>query len=1039
MRVVRQLPVIVIVLCIFISGCPERKDTRTAKSGRRTIVPMMEGAAWQPCLKSACAPPPAEFHCDEIDDAAAAVRLIAVCTDAAIAKLEESSDTISRTHLAAAYYVRAQNEDRPSDLLSALDAATAAAAMKPALPAAVFNRALIEEALGFRELAIASWEEFGTLDASQWADEARDRRDALVAARQNDATLQWPLTEARIAEAIRRRDRAMLTRLITPFPSAATDYLTLNVLPQWAENPSAALLDDARFLAGELSRLTGDRFSPDVVDAIPVSPDAAALRRGFRGYRDGRDAQEALQSTLAGQSFTAAVQDLTRGGSPLRFEAAVRAAYYTPDGAAIDRLEREVLRRGYTRLIAMLHSLRVRQYGKDFLKSLPASEAAVAAYKATDPEELAKAYNRRGDAWMLAGQHELAWREVVQALRLLPHVRKPRDRSAILGTASKVALALDHPDAAVLYADVAIDMLRSALPSVPPADLERIRSLQTNLALARRWRADGLRRLGRDDEALDELTEAGRLLVNEKDPETLRLVTSAKDASHGDTLLQTDPPAAIRHYTHALEQTGPRELHAYTAWLYAQRAEARRLAGQDPEPDLLASLQALDAEEKAILAGRARGQGEELWNGYFSRFQEPYHRLIRHYIEQKRYDEAFEIAERGRAYELLHLAGPTPEQRGPLPDGTFILEYVVMDDRTYVFVVSNGPVDVVTLSATARDVEKWRAAFMRAVTLGKEQSAAIALEKPYARLVAEPLQRIQQKFSGLPNLVFVPDGAMHGLPISALFDAATGEHLIQKAVVSIAPSTALYLHSRALDAAMPFQRNPSLLLIGNPKFEKNAFTQGLEDLRYADEEVVGIRELYQGGVVLMDAEATVPAFLAQAENKTIIHLAAHSIVNPDAPWESMLVLAPSGNDEGLFTAKELVQQLKLNQTRLMVLATCSSAGGGPIGPEGVAPLVRPLLGAGVPAVIGTLWNVEDATAKEFLVSFHRDYKASSDAASAMRSAQLRLLRNTNILKWAPFQVIGYASSPYGGPRTRGTHNGLHPSSSVQRSDGLRSQ
>jgi CHAT domain-containing protein len=78
-----------------------------------------------------------------------------------------------------------------------------------------------------------------------------------------------------------------------------------------------------------------------------------------------------------------------------------------------------------------------------------------------------------------------------------------------------------------------------------------------------------------------------------------------------------------------------------------------------------------------------------------------------------------------------------------------------------------------------------------------------------------------------------------------------------------------------------------------------------------------------------------------------------------------------------------------------------------------------LIGAGVPAVVGTLWNVEDATAEDVLVSFHSHYREGSDAAVALQRAQVDLLRNKNnnaglrsVLAWAPFQVIGHASSPF---------------------------
>jgi CHAT domain-containing protein len=83
----------------------------------------------------------------------------------------------------------------------------------------------------------------------------------------------------------------------------------------------------------------------------------------------------------------------------------------------------------------------------------------------------------------------------------------------------------------------------------------------------------------------------------------------------------------------------------------------------------------------------------------------------------------------------------------------------------------------------------------------------------------------------------------------------------------------------------------------------------------------------------------------------------------------------------------------------------------------VAPLVRPLIAAGVPAIIGTLWDVNDATAETLLVSFHRYYRQGLDAAAAMQAAQIEMIGNTKKpglqrpLAWAPFQVIGYSASP----------------------------
>jgi CHAT domain-containing protein len=61
--------------------------------------------------------------------------------------------------------------------------------------------------------------------------------------------------------------------------------------------------------------------------------------------------------------------------------------------------------------------------------------------------------------------------------------------------------------------------------------------------------------------------------------------------------------------------------------------------------------------------------------------------------------------------------------------------------------------------------------------------------------------------------------------------------------------------------------------------------------------------------------------------------------------------------------------------------------------------------------------VNDATAETLLVSFHRHYGRGEDAATALRNAQLDMLANTNpgrnsALAWAPFELIGHASSPF---------------------------
>jgi CHAT domain-containing protein len=212
--------------------------------------------------------------------------------------------------------------------------------------------------------------------------------------------------------------------------------------------------------------------------------------------------------------------------------------------------------------------------------------------------------------------------------------------------------------------------------------------------------------------------------------------------------------------------------------------------------------------------------------------------------------------------------------------------------------------------------------------------------------------------------------------------------------------------------------NPPVLLVGDPAFPVGDPAFPSERLEQAREEVTELaRDDYRGAEVLTDTAATVRNFLAKARNAGIIHFAGHGLASPQLPWQSRLLLAPDGAESGELSAEQLMKELPvLERTRLVVLGACSSVGGGPLGPQGLPPLVRPLIGAGVPAVVGTLWDVRDASSKQLLVSLHCHYRHGDDVAVALRYAQLEMLRKQEptmtAMHWAAFQVVGYAASPY---------------------------
>ena len=105
--------------------------------------------------------------------------------DRAIPTLERaversSPDARFLSDLSAAYLARATRDNRHQDLVKALAAADRAVKADPALPEALFNRALVLERLSLRDEAQTAWDDYlREDDQSGWADEARLHLSAL--------------------------------------------------------------------------------------------------------------------------------------------------------------------------------------------------------------------------------------------------------------------------------------------------------------------------------------------------------------------------------------------------------------------------------------------------------------------------------------------------------------------------------------------------------------------------------------------------------------------------------------------------------------------------------------------------------------------------------------------------------------------------------------------------------------------------------------------------------------------------------------------
>lgn len=181
--------------------------------------------------------------------------------------------------------------------------------------------------------------------------------------------------------------------------------------------------------------------------------------------------------------------------------------------------------------------------------------------------------------------------------------------------------------------------------------------------------------------------------------------------------------------------------------------------------------------------------------------------------------------------------------------------------------------------------------------------------------------------------------------------------------------------------------------------------QQLPNLPGAEQEAKAIAPLLNTQA-LTGNEATKATILQKMPRARIIHLATNAIADRERGMGSAIALAPSGNDNGLLTAEEILD-LKLN-AELVVLSGCDT-GLGRITEDGVIGLGRSFIAAGIPSVIVSLGYVSDEATAFLMTEFYRNLSSTPDKAQALRSAMLATMKKyPNPQDWGAFTLIGEA-------------------------------
>ena len=264
-------------------------------------------------------------------------------------------------------------------------------------------------------------------------------------------------------------------------------------------------------------------------------------------------------------------------------------------------------------------------------------------------------------------------------------------------------------------------------------------------------------------------------------------------------------------------------------------------------------------------------------------------------------------AQRGEAQPLRL------EEAAALLPGTSsaLLEYVVTDDKTYLFAITKAvgkaetDIRVYTLPVKRDELDKQTEVF-RLQLAGRDLGFRASAAKLYELL----LKPAEAQLRGKTNLVIAPDDKLWDLPFQALLTGAN-RFLIESAAIAYTPSLTV------LREMMKRRKNQggeaasvALLALGNPLLGKRPSRQAalalrdekLDPLPEAEKEVKALGRLYGGArsKVYIGAEAREDRLKGEAAQARVLHFATHGILNNASPMYSHLVLAQGDtNEDGL--------------------------------------------------------------------------------------------------------------------------------------------
>jgi CHAT domain-containing protein len=329
--------------------------------------------------------------------------------------------------------------------------------------------------------------------------------------------------------------------------------------------------------------------------------------------------------------------------------------------------------------------------------------------------------------------------------------------------------------------------------------------------------------------------------------------------------------------------------------------------------------------------------------------------------------------------------------RSVMPADTALVEYFRIQDRDVACVLTRDDLQIRPVTVESRVKKTLQLFQFQLAKFRLDPKYVAAYQQPMLKSTKGHLASLYQELIApiadlveANHLVFAPHGLLHHIPFHALFDGTS--YLIDKHSVSYAPSASVYSLCREKAANV----SGGSLILGI------ADTQAPLIL----EEVEVLRGILPDAKLFTGEAASETVLKTHGPSSRIVHIATHGYFRQDNPMFSSIRLGDS------YLSLYDLYHYKL-PAELVVLSGCATGRNTVTPGDELMGLVRGLLKAGAQSLMLSLWDVHDASTRDFMIAFYSRLVKGMSKPLAVQAAMAEIREShPHPYYWAPFVLIG---------------------------------